>query len=63
MPNPDENWICTNYINDYYDDEGWWILAWIKAYDLTNDNKYLKMAKITFSDMALGWDSVCGGGV
>ena len=19
MPNPDENWICTNYINDYYD--------------------------------------------
>ena len=24
MPNPKENWICTNFINDYYDDEGWW---------------------------------------
>ena len=63
MPDPKENWICRNYINDYYDDEGWWILAWIAAYDLTGDSKYLEMAKITFSDMATGWDEVCGGGI
>ena len=63
MPDPKNNWICRNYINDYYDDEGWWILAWIEAFELTNDDKYLEMARITFADMATGWDSVCGGGV
>ena len=63
MPDPKDNWICRNYINDYYDDEGWWVLAWINAYDLTNDDKYLKMALITFNDMATGWDDVCDGGI
>lgn len=63
MSNPEENWICRNFINDYYDDEGWWVLAWIEAYELTKDDKYLKMARITFADMASGWDDVCGGGI
>lgn len=63
MPDPADNWICRNFINDYYDDEGWWILAWIAAYDLTAESKYLDMAKITFADMCLGWDSVCQGGI
>ena len=63
MPDPTNNWICKNFINDYYDDEGWWILAWIKAYELTNNEKYLKMARTTFSDMALGWDNICEGGI
>ena len=63
MPDANDNWICTNFVNDYYDDEGWWILAWIAAYDLTGDLKYLEMAKATFSDMSNGWDDVCGGGV
>ena len=63
MPDPNNNWICKNFINDYYDDEGWWILAWIKAYELTKNEKYLKMARLTFADMALGWDEICDGGI
>lgn len=52
------------FINNYYDDEGWWALAWIDAYDLTHDPQYLAMAKSIFADMAGGWDTTtCGGGI
>lgn len=55
---------CENYINDYYDDEAWWALAWIEAYKLTKDTEYLKMAKTIFEDMKTGWsDDVHGGGI
>ncbi|GHO93916.1 hypothetical protein KSF_039640 [Reticulibacter mediterranei] len=52
-----------NFLNDYYDDEGWWALTWVKAYDLTNDSRYLTMAKTIFNDMKGGWDTTCGGGI
>lgn len=55
--------LVKNYINDYYDDEGWWALAWVEAYDLTGHSKYLKMAQVIFEDMATGWDEKCGGGI
>jgi uncharacterized protein YyaL (SSP411 family) len=42
------------FINTYYDDEGWWALAWIDVYDLTHDATYLRMADSIFSDMQLG---------
>lgn len=52
------------FINDYYDDEGWWALAWIDVYDLTGNPEYLRMADSIFSDMKRGWDTdTCGGGV
>lgn len=55
---------CDNFINDFYDDEGWWALAWINAFKLTNDKKYLEMAEVIFEDMTGGWsDDVCGGGI
>ena len=51
------------FLNNYYDDEGWWALAWIDAYDWTQDPTYLNMAESIFDDMAGGWDDTCGGGI
>lgn len=58
-----EAWICKNYINDYYDDEGWWALAWLDAWQWTGDKKYLEMSRVIFSDMTTGWNDDCGGGL
>jgi predicted alpha-1,6-mannanase (GH76 family) len=52
-----------SFLNDYYDDEGWWALAWIDAYDLLRDARYLAMAKTIFADMTGGWSTTCGGGI
>jgi len=53
-----------NFINTYDDDEGWWALAWIDAYDLTGNGAYLTMAESIFADIAAEWDTTtCGGGV
>jgi len=52
-----------DFLDGYYDDEGWWTEAWIKAYDLTGNVQYLNMAKTIFSNMTGGWDSTCTGGL
>jgi predicted alpha-1,6-mannanase (GH76 family) len=52
-----------NFLNDYYDDEGWWAVTWIKAYDLTHRIDYLDMSKRIFRDMTNGWDATCNGGL
>jgi predicted alpha-1,6-mannanase (GH76 family) len=52
------------FLNPWFrDDDGWWALAWIKAYDLTGETRYLAMAKTIFAEMRTGWDSSCGGGL
>jgi predicted alpha-1,6-mannanase (GH76 family)/exonuclease III len=57
------NKLIRNFLNPWWDDEGWWVLVWLDAYDLTGEPRYLEMARTIFEDMTLGWDGVCGGGV
>ena len=49
--------------SNYYDDEGWWVLTWIRAYELTGNQAYLRQAKSVFRALTKGWDPVCGGGL
>lgn len=51
------------FLNNYYDDEGWWALAWIDAYDRTRQQNYLHMAENIFANMTGGWDDTCSGGI
>ncbi|KAH8096252.1 glycosyl hydrolase [Aureococcus anophagefferens] len=47
-----------------YDDEGWWCLALVRAYEAAGDAAYLDRAAKIFADLAVhAWDDACGGGV
>jgi predicted alpha-1,6-mannanase (GH76 family) len=52
-----------HFLNRFFDDNGWWALAWLRAYDLTGDERYLAAARRIFADMISGWDDVFGGGL
>ncbi|KAK3069408.1 hypothetical protein LTS18_000339, partial [Coniosporium uncinatum] len=52
----------SGFLNDYYDDEGWWALAWIAVYDVTRNKQHLQAAIAIFEDMAAAYDTTpCGG--
>jgi predicted alpha-1,6-mannanase (GH76 family) len=51
------------FVNKYFDDNQWWALAWVAAYDLTGDTRYLAAAAAIFAQCLNGWDDTCGGGL
>jgi predicted alpha-1,6-mannanase (GH76 family) len=53
----------SDFIVRYFDDNGWWGLAWIAAFDLTGEDRYLDAARTIFAHLLTGWDDACGGGV
>ncbi|KAL7789059.1 glycosyl hydrolase family 76 domain-containing protein [Trichoderma ceciliae] len=52
-----------DFLNDFYDDEGWWALGLIHAHDATGDQDYLDSAIEIFNDMETGTGTPCGGGI
>lgn len=52
-----------DFINEFYDDEGWWALGLIRSYDVSNDREYLDAAVDVFNDMQTGAGTPCGGGI
>jgi predicted alpha-1,6-mannanase (GH76 family) len=51
------------FIDQCYDDNGWWALTWVAAYDITGDSRYLETARTIFTVNTTGWDDVCRGGI
>jgi predicted alpha-1,6-mannanase (GH76 family) len=52
-----------DFLNRFFDDNGWWALAWIRAYDLTSEVRYLDAARRIFDNMITAWDEACDGGL
>ncbi|MBN8596403.1 MAG: hypothetical protein J0L78_01890 [Planctomycetes bacterium] len=47
----------------YYDDNQWMVIAFMEAYDLTQDEKFLNRADETLKFSLSGWDDQLGGGI
>ncbi|MDQ6419736.1 glycoside hydrolase family 76 protein [Paenibacillus sp. LHD-117] len=49
--------------NEYYDDMEWMALAWLRAYDATEDERYKEAALVLWEDIQTGWNEEMGGGI
>lgn len=52
-----------SFLNVYYDDMLWNALAMLRAYDATQDKKWLDATQVLWEDIKLGWSEVQGGGI
>ncbi|KAL3460010.1 Six-hairpin glycosidase [Aspergillus heterothallicus] len=50
------------WLDGSYDDDAWWALAWIAAYDVTGNDDYLDLAEGIFYHLSNAWPSKCGNG-
>lgn len=53
---------ANDWLDGFYDDDLWWALGWIAAYDITEDKEYLTLAKNIFNAVAKTWGTYCGDG-
>jgi predicted alpha-1,6-mannanase (GH76 family) len=60
-PNPDA-FNTTSWLDGFYDDDAWWALAWIAAWDATQEAEYLELAEGIFEDLTQQWPTSCGNG-
>ena len=49
--------------SSFYDDDGWYLNAWLRAWDVTSDPKYLEEAQSIFAGITDAWDNTCNGGL
>lgn len=51
-----------SYINYYFDDMEWMMLASLRTYQATNDQRYKDIVDLLWADVKTAWDEVSGGG-
>lgn len=51
-----------DWLDGFYDDDLWWALGWIGAYDVTKDTQYLTLAEGIFKAVTKAWPTACGNG-
>ncbi|KAF2758658.1 Six-hairpin glycosidase [Pseudovirgaria hyperparasitica] len=72
-----DNWLIVNpdsrtgkagqvdpslWLDGYYDDDLWWALAWIAAYDVSGNSDYLATAEGIFQSTSKAWPTNCSDG-
>jgi hypothetical protein len=50
------------WLDGFYDDDLWWALGWIGAYDVTQNIEYLQLAEGIFMAVTKAWPTRCGNG-
>jgi predicted alpha-1,6-mannanase (GH76 family) len=53
---------ANDWLDGFYDDDLWWALAWINAYDVTKNAQYLTLAEGIFKGVTKAWGTKCGNG-
>lgn len=52
-----------SFFNEFYDDMEWNALAMLRAYNVTQDEKFKTAAKEVWVDIQTGWNTNAGGGI